>query len=200
MSDDKQLVDFSPRRSIRVNKLKLDQRRADEFLQLVGRAYKENPDPKDLQEIRRFLIDFPEFCKAVYSLSDNLQETLISKMFDQDIIKVAIEEQTVNMRREFGYYEAPIMEQLMIENIILSWLRMYWLEYQITLRMGGQISMSVIEFWERRLSMSQRRYLAACESLAKIRKMAIPALQLNIGDKQVNVAGNLQSTPNSQHP
>jgi hypothetical protein len=68
-----------------------------------------------------------------------------------------------------------------------------WLEYQINLGMKGQISMSVVEFWERRLTMAQKRYLSACESLAKIRKMAIPPLQLNIGDKQVNVVGNVQT-------
>jgi len=59
--------------------------------------------------------------------------------------------------------------------------------------MGKDRSIKVIEFWERRLSMSQRRYLAACETLAKIRKMSVPALQLNIGDKQINVAGNPHS-------
>lgn len=39
-----------------------------------------------------------------------------------------------------------------------------------------------------------RRYLATCESLPKIQNMAITSLHLNIGDKQANVAGNLQST------
>jgi hypothetical protein len=58
--------------------------------------------------------------------------------------------------------------------------------------MSGDQRMSVLEFWEHRLSMAQKRYLTACETLAKIRKMAVPALQLNIGDKQINVAGNLQ--------
>ena len=33
---------------------------------------------------------------------------------------------------------------------------------------------------------------SSCESLAKIRKMAIPAVQVNIGDKQINVAGDLK--------
>ena len=33
---------------------------------------------------------------------------------------------------------------------------------------------------------------AACESLAKIRKMAIPVVQVNIRDKQINVAGDLK--------
>jgi len=45
----------------------------------------------------------------------------------------------------------------------------------------------------RRLAASQRRYLRACETLARVRKMVrtTPALQVNIataGGQQVNVA------------
>jgi hypothetical protein len=81
----------------------------------------------------------------------------------------------------------------LIENIVTTWLRVQFCEAQLAFKMSGEQRMSVMEFWERRLSMSQRRYLAACETLTKIRKMGIPTLQLNIGDKQINVAGNLQA-------
>lgn len=50
-----------------------------------------------------------------------------------------------------------------------------------------------MEFWQKSLATAQRSYLAACETLAKVRKMKIPAAQVNIGDKQVNVVGNLQA-------
>ena len=53
-------------------------------------------------------------------------------------------------------------------------------------------STSSVDHWERRLSAAQRRYLRACESLARVRKLGrtTPALQLNIathGGQQVNV-------------
>jgi len=44
-------------------------------------------------------------------------------------------------------------------------------------------------FWDRRLSAAQRRHLRACETLARIRRMGIAALQVNIARQQVNVAG-----------
>jgi hypothetical protein len=112
---------------------------------------------------------------------------------------MAMEEHTVNLRNEFGYYDAPIIEKLLIENIIMAWLRMYWIELQLNYKMTNQVTILQVEFWERRLSMSQRRYLAACETLAKIRKTKVPALQLNIGDKQINVAGDLvPGTPRAE--
>ena len=195
---DEEIIQVNPRQIMRVNKLKLDQARADEFMRLIERAYREKPDKKDLEAIREFLIDFPQFCKAVYSLADEARQLLIRKLIDNGLVKVALEEYTIHLRNEFGYDQAPIMEQLVIENIILAWLRLYWVEYQLTLFMGREARFAEIEFWERRLSMAQKRYLAACESLAKIRRMAVPTVQLNIGDKQINVAGNLKSGSKSQ--
>ncbi len=51
--------------------------------------------------------------------------------------------------------------------------------------------------WERRLSVAQHRYLLACQTLAKIRRLGskYPNLQVNIATqngKQVNVAGDLR--------
>jgi hypothetical protein len=48
------------------------------------------------------------------------------------------------------------------------------------------------EYWEKRLSAAQRRYLRACETLARVRKLTLGtlALQVNIaaaGGQQVNM-------------
>ena len=43
--------------------------------------------------------------------------------------------------------------------------------------------------WDRRLSVAQRCHLRACETLARIRRMGIAALQVNVAGQQVNVAG-----------
>ncbi|MES2465348.1 MAG: hypothetical protein V4671_32680 [Armatimonadota bacterium] len=43
--------------------------------------------------------------------------------------------------------------------------------------------------WEKRLDAANRRYLASIKSLALVRRLQIPMLQVNIGQNQVNVAG-----------
>lgn len=42
--------------------------------------------------------------------------------------------------------------------------------------------------WERRLDSANRRYLAAIKSLALVRRLQLPMLQVNIGQKQINLA------------
>ncbi len=44
-------------------------------------------------------------------------------------------------------------------------------------------------FHQQRIERAQRRYLAAIKALAQVRKLGVPAVQVNIGDKQINVAG-----------
>ena len=95
-----------------------------------------------------------------------------------------------------GYEHSPIIEKMLIENIIITWLRYHWTEFQLTTRMDRDVSMSVVAWWEKRTSAAQRRYLRAIETLARVRKLArnTPALQVNIateGGQQVNVGGDL---------
>lgn len=111
---------------------------------------------------------------------------------DQRVTQIALEEYILSIRDEMGYHQAPIMEKLLIENIVTAWLRVQHCESQLAWRMTGSNSAATLEFWERRLSTCQRRYLAACETLAKIRKMRLPNIQLNIGDKQINATGDLK--------
>jgi hypothetical protein len=203
--DDVTKIEIDPLRTIRNNKVKqlakLEQQQITDFVEIVARAYKsKKPGKEDLQKIRKFLREYPAMCPAVFGLAETIQDTTIKKMVEQEPARIAIEEHLVNIRNELGYHDAPIMEKLLIENIVTAWLRVQWLEYQLTLFMGREARFAELEFWERRLSMAQRRYLAACESLAKIRKMNIPALQLNIGNKQINVAGRVQATKNERAP
>jgi hypothetical protein len=42
-------------------------------------------------------------------------------------------------------------------------------------------------FHQQRIERAQRQYLAAIRALAPVRKLGVPAVQVNIGEKQINV-------------
>jgi hypothetical protein len=93
---------------------------------------------------------------------------------------------------------ASPLERLLIEQVSLCWLHLYTLEIEYTNVMHEPIPLASAEHWERRLSAAQRRYLAACDALARVRRLATPAegsaaaLQVNIaapGGQQVNLLG-----------
>jgi len=186
-------ITVEPRRQMRINKIKMDPARADEFMKVIERAYKaKKPAKEDLQTIRKFLIDYPEFCRAVFSMTEATQQQIIKNWVNDEVAKTAVEEHVVYVRDEMGYHDAPVMEKMLIDNIVTAWLRVQWLDYLVAAKMAGEFRIPAMEFWQKSLATAQRSYLSACETLAKVRKMRLPNIQLNIGDKQINVAGDLK--------
>ena len=45
------------------------------------------------------------------------------------------------------------------------------------------------EYWQEAQDRAQRRYLAAMRTLAQVRRLLTPAVQVKIAEKQINVAG-----------
>ncbi len=54
---------------------------------------------------------------------------------------------------------------------------------------GGRRGRRVHEFHRRRVERAWRHYLAAVRALAHVRRLRLPAVQVTIGDLQVNVVG-----------
>ena len=88
-----------------------------------------------------------------------------------------------------GWEVAPPLERLLIEHVALCWLRVQCVEQRYAQIMAKSITLEQGRYWESRLSASQRRYLRATETLARVRKLRLPPVQVNIGEKQVNVVG-----------
>jgi hypothetical protein len=63
-------------------------------------------------------------------------------------------------------------------------------EFSYIYRTNSVANLKNLLYWERRISMTQKRYLKAIETLARIRKITGPGIQVNIstsGGQQVNV-------------
>lgn len=170
---------------------------AGELFELVDRAYKEKPDPKDLRELRKKLDEVPDLWIAVFDMTKIIRDNLIEKAVSKEAARMAVEKNVAVLMEGLGYMKSSVLEKLLIDNVVITWLNLQWVEYQLLGFMGqGEVRMSVVAYWEKRLSLAQSRHLRACETLARVRKLlsARPALQVNIaaeGGQQVNVAGDL---------
>ena len=89
------------------------------------------------------------------------------------------------------------LESLLADRAVLSFLHVQYTEvmYQSALIAGG--TCNDMRHYADRIDVANRRYLAAIKTLAQVRRLQIPTLQIamagatqfNIGDKQVNMAG-----------
>ena len=170
----------------------------DDFTALVRRCMKKNPPKEDLRELRKSLEKTPQLYLVVMDLGETVRNQLIQNAMGHEASQISVEAQTKVIRQQLGFEQSPMLEQLLIENIIICWLRLQWAEFQLSgfMGSGGSNRMSEVTHWERWLSTAQQRFLRASNSLARVRKLTRGTVQINIasdGGQQVNLAGSIKA-------
>ena len=175
-----------------------------EVFEVLRRINKGKAQAGDLEAYRGWLRDNPHAWRRIGDISEQavgaLEKAIAGKntLFSEALLAGRTE-----MREELGYAEAPALVRLLIDNVVLCWMRFHATErwYTEFMQQGGPLAQA--DWWERRLSAAHGRYLRACAVLAQIRRMMrdTPTLQVNIatyGGRQVNVAGDLQTPLSGQ--
>ena len=105
---------------------------------------------------------------------------------ENPVIRESVARKLDEMRAELCGPSAGAVEKLLVERVLATWLHLHHLEAVY----AGKESMSLPLglYYQKVISAAQKRYLAALKGLAEVRKLALPALQVNIAKKQVNVA------------
>jgi hypothetical protein len=79
------------------------------------------------------------------------------------------------------------LERILCERVALCWFDAHEMDRRFINQ--TDITLTVAEYRESRRDRAHRRFLAACRTLATVRKLALPAIQLNLANQQVNVTG-----------
>lgn len=153
--------------------------------------------------VRRALADYPVLWSQLRDLLSNGQEALIeASCGSKDSTAALLLEHTLkNLRRELGYHEAPLLEQLLIEQVVLAWLDLDMVQQIYAKRAIQRHTVGQGAYWDRRMNSAQLRYLRSIEALARVRRLAQPVpLQVNIGGQQVNVVGGMTVDTYAKRP
>ena len=170
------------------------QQSARELDAVVERANKKNAKPADVAALRSALKEHPNLWRLAGDLAQQARAHTLQSVESTPAMKESVQHGLREMKRELGYADAPLLERLLIEQVLLCWLRLNLAEYQYTNvdNQGGTFAR--MRYWEQRLTTAQVRYLRAIEALARIRKLARPTpLQVNIGGQQVIAAGDVHA-------
>jgi hypothetical protein len=173
-----------------------------EFTELAFQAINQgdNPEPALVDKMRSMLAEHPDLWRYSGDLveletSDLIRDGWRHNIGAQESVKIAVE----RLKADMCYSEASPLERLAIDEVAIAWIRLYEVQNRHTSAMHDRNGTrhNTAEFWDRRLMYSQRRYLRACESLARIRKMSkrVAIIQVNVaenGGKQINVAAENQ--------
>ena len=164
----------------------------NEFRELLKRAAK--GDTATLPAIRKLLENPANIDAFGGNLARYAQRLLVSALSGEDLsVREAIHAKLDVLRKELlGENPTPV-ERLLVERVVACWLSVQ--DAEIRTASQKEMTLKQGDFHQRRLDATHRRYLAALKALALVRKLAIPALQINVARKQVNIATSAAVVP-----
>ena len=150
------------------------------------------PAPADIDALKTLLATTPELWSRAYEIGRVVRDVVVKRV-TRGVSQASTLAEIELLEGQLGYATAPALERLLIEHILTAHVRLAHAENAYTeCVMDGKVGISAALYWEKRLSATQRRYLRAVESLARVRQLTrnAPAVQINIaapGGQQVNV-------------
>jgi hypothetical protein len=163
---------------------------------LITRAAK--GDQSALPALRE-LMKIPEVVDLLGGdLARTAQVTLIDNVSGKNLLlKESLTHKLDLLRTELaGPNPAPV-ERLLVENVVACWLHLSCLEQRYAQNESLRTELGL--YYQRCIDHAHKRYLSAIKTLATVRKLALPAVQVNIGQNQVNLASTGASDSTAAH-
>src|SRR5262249_32029693 len=137
-------------------------------------------DKSTLPAIREALVKNPQLADA---FGGNLARVAIDSFIDNLSGKnLAFRESILaklrSLRADLSGPNPSAIEQLLVERVVACWLQVY--DADIRYAQSENSTFAQANFQQRRMTSAHKRYMSALRTLATVRKMAIPAVQINI--------------------
>jgi hypothetical protein len=100
----------------------------------------------------------------------------------------AMERKIDAVRDELAGPNPTPLERILSERAALCWFDAHEMDRRFSDTPSGT-TFKDAEYRQSRRDRAQKRFLAACKTLATVRKLAVPAIQVNFARNQVNVVG-----------
>ena len=132
----------------------------------------------DLEALKTFEAEVPNARHYLIEVFGNLardtrRQIIESYLSPEDAVrKRGINLAADELRATLGNDTGDPLERLLIERIACNWIEVHLVE-QLTnqLRADGQASLDQVEYYQKFLDRTQRRFLNACKTLAQVRKL-----------------------------
>ncbi len=156
------------------------------MMEVIRKTDKEKPTADDRAELDRLLRATPAVWTVAGDVMTFTAHAMIDHMGNSYALRASLKTGWEQLQRDLARPSDGALERLLIQQIVLAWLKLAYTEHHHRhfLATGGTFKEG--DFWERRLSAAQRRYLRAVETLARVRRLQLPAVQVNIAEQQVN--------------
>ena len=107
---------------------------------------------------------------------------------DKELARQTIEKDIERKRREVAGENPTPLEALLAERVALCWAAAQQADAQYARKLAGGMSFRESEYYARRSEQATRQLLRAVQTLATVRRLLSPTIQVNLADKQINLA------------
>lgn len=142
------------------------------------------------KELRKLFDEQPECWQCLVNTASAVELLWISLLTKKDSpTEEVMKRELARMRTDLeGENPSPLI-RLLAQRVTACWLQVQHADLAYGHAMSGSIALSVSEYHQRRVDRANSRFLSAVKTLAVVRRLGIPAVQVNIGEKQVNMVG-----------
>jgi hypothetical protein len=104
----------------------------------------------------------------------------------KEATKASLKEELCELADELAGPSPSPVEQVLAETAATSWfaLRLSEAHYAGSATSGDGMTLAQSEHAQRRIDRAHRRYLSTLKTLAAVRRLAVPALQINLAHRQ----------------
>ena len=161
------------------------------FIEIFSKIDKEKPTDQELKSIQRYISENDSEYLSLQKLSRNLITNQINKTFtSSETLREKLNLGVEALRSELGYETSSTIEQLLIDEIVLEYLRKHQMQLLLTtVSTGTGTELRIIKKASELASAAQNRFNKAIQTLAKLRKEG-GKIQINIaaeGGRQINL-------------
>ena len=161
-------------------------RDADGQFEILKRA--QEGDQSALPQLKAMFDDDPEMHRHFGDLAGCTEKVMVHRASGKNLLfKEGLERRFRDLREELAGPSPTTIERLLAERAATCWLVLHKVELDEAQSKGATIAQA--DFYRRRVDSAHRRYLSSLRTLATVRKLALPSIQVNIGENQVNVGG-----------
>lgn len=150
----------------------------------------EKGDENVRPQVREFLDKHPDAVEDLGNLTRMARSAMIDLLSGDDLFfREAQERELRDLTEEIAGPRPGILEQLLADQIALCWQQVRLVEVRCALT--RDCPHAEADYHQRCIDRAQRRFLHAIKTLAQVRRLQLPAVQLNVagqGGRQVNIA------------
>ncbi len=128
----------------------------------------------------------PGLWREIGDLAAQAEKALVKVMAGENlVVQESLGRAMESMRSELAGPNPTPLERLLVDRVVACWLQVHYAD-AIYAQGMKDLTLNQGDYYQRRQDRAHRRYLSAIRSLAQVRRLLSPSIQVNIAEQQIN--------------